>query len=84
MTANWRIPDGAAPGLHFWGDEAVVHHALSNDTYRVSELAGRMLRQLIERGTLDAAQLAEALDLDEAEVGATLDELQPLGLVEPC
>lgn len=72
------------PTLRRWGDECVVHHALSNDTYRVSDAAGRILAALGAASSLDAHELAVACELDAEVVEEALIELNELDFVSPC
>lgn len=75
---QWQIAADAAPMLHRWGDEFVVHHALSNDTYRLSAHAGEALVALmspdgiVDDGPVDPRREACLLALAE------------LGLVTRC
>lgn len=61
-----------------------MHHALSNDTHRLSGPAGSVLQFLVSADRIDAHELARACELDEGEVGATLTALAELGFVVQC
>ena len=84
MTARWRIVPAAAPALRKWGDEYVVHHALSNDTYRLSAAAGRILAGFMTAEGCNAAGVGGAKSPDDAEVSVALAVLAELGFVTRC
>lgn len=67
-----------------WGDESVVHHALSNDSYRLAEPAGTLLQALLGGAASTSASLAAARGLDPQEVDCTLRTLIELNLVVRC
>lgn len=85
MTLRWRIVPNSAPALRQWGDEYVVHHALSNDTYRLSAPGGRILTELMaadlnhEDGIGSDFSPEKHVDLD-----ITLSALAELGFVTQC
>ena len=74
----WRIAPGASPAVRVWDGEYVVHHALSNDTHRLSEAAGRILLKLVAAG----AGAPDAVSSEEVQ--ATLQALAELGFVTQC
>lgn len=78
MSHRWQISRHAAPAVRNWGDEYVVHHALSNDTYRLSATAGRILTQLMADGDLFTSPI------DDADSEDCLSALAELGLVTQC
>lgn len=83
MTTSWRIAPGVDPALRAWGDEYVVHHALSNDTHRLSARAGQLLLKLAcsaDAGVCDDG----ALTLVDEETLAVLEALSELGFVTQC
>ena len=84
MTQSWRIAPGAAPALRKWGDEYVVHHALSNDTYRLSATAGRILTELVNADGQSASETGSWHSLGDAETGVALAALAELGFVVQC
>jgi hypothetical protein len=84
MNGAWRIAPGAEPLLRAWGDEVVVHHALSNDTHRLTALAGQVLLSFIAAEGGDAAVRVELPDIPEDELHVTLSVLEDLGLVTQC
>ncbi len=72
--ASWRT----------WGDETVVHHALSNDSHRLAEPAGALLKILSEGGPATPARLAASQGLDPEDLDALLRTLIDLNLVVQC
>ena len=80
----WRIADHADPAWHRWGEGFVVHHALSNDTHQLASVAGRVLEQLVQAGSLPETTLAQNLGLEAAQLDEVLDALRRLDLVTPC
>jgi hypothetical protein len=84
MTCCWRLAAGADPALHTWQGEYVVHHALSNDTHRLSEPAGRILLELRAAGTQGAREPGRSFALSDDEAHATLTALAELGFVTQC
>ena len=83
-TSRWCVPARTDPASRHWGNEYVVHHALSNDTHRLAELGGRILSTLKQAGPLDPASLAGACGVSVEEVAATLDALAQVDLVARC
>lgn len=81
---QWRIAPGAAPIWRQWDGEYLLHHALSNDTHRVSTLAGLLVEQLQAAGPRSPEQLGEALDADPDLVLEVLSALEPLDFVCRC
>lgn len=71
----WRIADGADLAWRRWEDEYVFHHALANDTHRLSEPAGSVLTQLLRDGEVESAALADACGLDAQDLEAILRAL---------
>ncbi len=85
MTLRWRIVRNSAPALRQWGDEYVVHHALSNDTYRLSAPGGRILTELMAADMSHAGGIGSSLLPEEhADVGIALSALAELGFVAQC
>jgi len=80
----WRIADHADPAWRRWGEGFVVHHALSNDTHQLSDIAGQVLVQLIQVESLPESALAESLGLEAAQLDEVLSALHRLDLVSPC
>lgn len=75
---------GADLSCRFWGDECLVHHALSNDTHRLAAWAGRLLMALTGMEAASTEALAEYLDQDADEVESALAALAELDLVRRC
>jgi len=67
-----------------WDGEYVVHHALSNDTHRLTELAGRALLVLKHMGALDPDSLARECGVDREELDETLAALAEVNLIVRC
>lgn len=84
LKVRWSLAYRAALASHRWADEFVVHHALSNDTHRLSELAGCILQVLGTTGALDAEELARKVGRDTEEVDAALAALEALDLIARC
>ena len=81
---RWR-PSAHARLLHsVWDEEWVCHHELSNDTHRLSELAGRALMALAVSTPQEEPVLASTLDTDVGTVAEVLDTLESLNFIERC
>ncbi|CAN5209817.1 hypothetical protein BH11PSE10_BH11PSE10_16540 [soil metagenome] len=81
---RWMLTYGADLDCRFWGDECVVHHALSNDTHRLAAWAGHLLLAL-QRGALPAGELhALQEDIDPTDIDEALSSLALLDLVSRC
>jgi hypothetical protein len=78
---RWRIADHADLAWRHWDGEYVFHHALANDTHRLSDAAGRVLLQLARSGEMDAERLALACALPVPDVELILSELARLDFV---
>ena len=78
---RWRIADHADLAWRHWDGEYVFHHALANDTHRLSDAAGRVLLQLARSGEQDAESLALACELPVSDVEMILSELAKLDFV---
>jgi len=77
----WRIADQAGLAWRQWDGEYVFHHALSNDTHRLSEAAGVVLLQLLEDGETEQAALAGSCGLDSEDLDAILSALVKIDFV---
>ncbi|MBU1665459.1 MAG: hypothetical protein KKG92_08665 [Gammaproteobacteria bacterium] len=77
----WRIADQSGLAWRHWDDEYVFHHALSNDTHRLSEAAGAVLVQLLESGETEQATLAEACGLYGDDIDVILTALTKIDFV---
>lgn len=84
ISDRWRIRADADLTWRFWDGEYVVHHALSNDTFRLSEDAGRLLVRLARGDSQTSQTLAEACEMSGSDPRATLEELARLGFVARC
>lgn len=82
---RWQIRADAQLAWRLWSSEYVVHHALSNDTFRLSEAAGRMLVCMSEcSAPRTVPTLAAVCEMNEADVQSVLDQLAELGFVIQC
>jgi predicted transcriptional regulator len=85
MKHQWRVDSTAELAWRHWDGEYVVHHALSNDTHRLSDFAGHVLLQLAAcPAPVSCATLAETLDADDEDVAETLKALAEVGFVQAC
>lgn len=78
------LTHGADLAIRVWGDDCVVHHALSNDTHR---LAAWLVPALQHLATTPSAALDDLAALMDAEPETALDvlrQLEQLQLIEPC
>jgi PqqD family protein of HPr-rel-A system len=81
---RWMLTYGADLACRFWGEECVVHHALSNDTHRLSAWAGQLLLSLAD-GARSSAELSTLhAELDAEDIDAALTSLAGLELVRRC
>lgn len=78
---RWRTADQAGLVWHQWEGEYVFHHALSNDTHRLSEAAGIVLLHLLEHGETAETDLARACQIDEADLPVILSALEKIDFV---
>lgn len=84
MTHRWQISRHAAPAVRNWGDEYVVHHALSNDTYRLTSTAGQILTGLMTADVGHADHAISDYPMEDAEAEDCLRALAELGLITQC
>jgi hypothetical protein len=84
MSPSWRVVSSVAPALCKWDDEYVVHHAQSNDTYRLSPTAGRILAELMAADTGGAEGGNIMVSMAGAEAEASLSALADLGFINQC
>jgi hypothetical protein len=82
MTLRWKISPHAAPAIRRWGNEYVVHHALSNDTFRLSVHAGSALVALMADDS--DLNLRHAGSRGASSLDSCLSELAELGFVARC
>jgi hypothetical protein len=85
MHASWQADRLADLAWRQWDGEFVVHHALSNDTHRLSELAGVVLIRLNERpGPWTVEALVADCGADAEDVELALQQLAGIGFVHAC
>ena len=92
LSAPSPGPDGARLAVardarlawRAWDDQTVIHHALSNDTHRLAEPAGTLLRLLENDGPQSPTSLAHACGLAPDELDGVLQALVELNLVVWC
>ena len=85
MNHQWRVDPTAELAWRHWDGEYVVHHALSNDTHRLSDFAGHVLLHLAAcPGPVSCETLAGALCANDEDVAATLQALAEVGFVQAC
>jgi hypothetical protein len=77
----WRIPDQTDLAWRYWDGEYVFHHALSNDTHRLSEAAGAVLLQLMEGGETEQSELAKSCGMDAEYLDVILSALAKIDFV---
>jgi predicted Rossmann fold nucleotide-binding protein DprA/Smf involved in DNA uptake len=80
-ASGWRVLPQADPAIRRWDQEWIVHHALSNHTFRLNAPAGALLAAL-GPAPRTVADLAAAIGAEPDEVDALLAELAVLELVE--
>lgn len=78
----WQIDGRSGLAWRHWADEFVCHHILSNDTHRLSLMAGRVLCELQAGHRRSQLELAESLHADAEEIDDILEQLLTLGFVE--
>jgi PqqD family protein of HPr-rel-A system len=79
---RWCISPHSHVAIRYWDGEYVVHHALSNDTHRLSATAGHLLERLARDGELEEGMLAAAVAAEPSEINAILSALAELDFVE--
>lgn len=81
----WQIRADAHPAWRLWDGEYVVHHELSNDTFRLSEAAGRLLVYMADCvAPCTVPMLALAFEMNGSDVQSVLEQLAQLGFVVQC
>ncbi len=78
---RWRVPEQGNLVWRHWDGEYVFHHALSNDTHRLSEIAGQLVVHLMAAGEHSTQDLATHFDWDEPGIDDILNELATLDFV---
>jgi hypothetical protein len=81
---HWTLSYGADLAIRVWGDDCVVHHALSNDTHRLAAWLVPALQRLGQQPPATLAELAELMDADAAAATDALQQLEQLLLVQRC
>ncbi|MCE4538707.1 hypothetical protein LXT12_15755 [Pelomonas sp. P7] len=81
---RWTLTHGADLSIHVWGDDCLVHHALSNDTHRLAAWLVPALRRLGQQPPATLEELATLMEADEDSARDALEQLERLLLVEPC
>lgn len=81
MERLWRIADKSDLAWRHWDGEYVFHHALSNDTHRLSDLAGEVLLYLLKQGEMAQERLADELQLDPQDLDVILTALVKIHFV---
>lgn len=81
VSRHWRVPAHASLVWHCWDTEYVFHHALSNNTHRLSEIPGQLVVYLATTGEHSARDLAQHFLLDETDTEEVLTELASLDFV---
>jgi PqqD family protein of HPr-rel-A system len=84
MTERWTVNPPQALAWRHWDGQTVVHHQLSNDTHRLADPAGWILERVALDGPVTIAELEAAGTHDAESLGAVLETLASLGLVERC
>ncbi len=84
VAPRWRIVPDAAPAVCRWSDEYVAHHALSNDTYRLSATAGQILTELMAAETGRAVDMGNTASMEAADAERSLSALAELGFITQC
>jgi hypothetical protein len=85
--ARWCLIAQAAPAARCWNDEWVIHHALANDTHRLTEPAGLILQHLVDvppNGGLATLDLAERCGIHPDDAEDALQALAAVGFVAQC
>lgn len=77
----WRIADQAELAWRHWDGEYLFHHALSNDTHRLSEAAGTVLLHLLDHGETSQVALADLFGLAPEDLDDLLAALVQLDFV---
>lgn len=78
---RWRVSKYASLVWRRWDNEYVFHHALSNDTHRISDIPGQLVVYLHTTGEQSTQELAEQFLLNEIDTEHILAELAILDFV---
>lgn len=82
--SRWTLTHGAELSIRVWGDDCLVHHALSNDTHRLAAWLVPALQRLGQRPPASIEELAELMETEADSATDALEQLQRLQLVERC
>ncbi|MGQ3054039.1 MAG: hypothetical protein ACT6S0_19850 [Roseateles sp.] len=80
----WTLTYGADLSIRVWGEDCLVHHALSNDTHRLAAWLVPALERLAAQPPASLDELAALMDADHETAADVLQQLQQLSLVQPC
>ncbi|HEY8875970.1 MAG TPA: hypothetical protein VIN03_00315 [Roseateles sp.] len=83
-TPRWALTYGADLSIRVWGDDCLVHHALSNDTHRLAAWLVPALRRLAEQPPAPIEELAALMDAAPETATDALLQLEQLLLVQRC
>jgi hypothetical protein len=83
-TPRWALTYGADLSIRVWGDDCLVHHALSNDTHRLAAWLAPALERLGEAPPAHLDELAALMDADAETAADALQQLEQLLLVRQC
>lgn len=81
---RWTLTYGADLAVRVWGDDCLVHHALSNDTHRLAAWLEPALSRLAQPQPASAEELAELMGTDTDGAVDALQQLERLLLVQRC
>ncbi len=81
-SARWRLIDPDRILWERWPGECIIYNDLSGQTHLLNRSAAAALESL-GAGAESAETLAEALNVDSAEIERLLQEFDQLGLIEP-
>jgi hypothetical protein len=83
-ATRWTLSYGADLSIRVWGDDCVVHHALSNDTHRLAAWLVPALQRLGQQPPATLTELAALIDADADATTDALQQLEQLLLVQRC
>jgi hypothetical protein len=74
LQREWRVPGNAELVWRQWDDEYVIHHLLSNDTYRLTELPGALIDYLSRSGPRSTIDIAAHLQKESPVGGVAVSD----------
>ena len=80
----WTLTPGADLAIRVWGEECMVHHALSNDTHRLTAWMWPALQRLGRAEPAGLEELCALTQVDAAPVLDAMQQLEHLQLVTRC